>query len=88
MVIKPLESEIKTIEMRIMTLEADLEDYNRLMQEASQQGDGTQIQSLSRDIHRVRALIDEFFDKLEVSVNELDKKRLQFEKEMADLGLE
>ena len=88
MVMKPLENEIKDIEMRIMTLEADLDDYNRLMQDASQQGDGTRIQSLSQDIYRVRSLIDELFDKLEVSVNERDKKRLQFEREIADLGLE
>ena len=88
MVMKPLEKEIQDIEERIMTLEADLEDYNRLMQDASLQGNGKQIQSLSQDIHRASTSIDQLFIKLEASMNKLDEERLQFKKELAALELE
>jgi ATP-binding cassette, subfamily F, member 3 len=87
-VMKPLENKIEDIEKKIMIGEAALEEYNRSMQDASQKGDGKQIQSLSQDIHRVRLSIDQLFDELEAVMQKLDEERLLFEKEMADLEME
>jgi len=87
-VMKPLENKIEDIEKKIMTMESDLEEYNQSMQDASQKGDGKQIQSLSQDIHRVQTSINQLFDELEKAMKKLDEERLLFEKEMADLELE
>ncbi|MBW2219433.1 MAG: ATP-binding cassette domain-containing protein [Deltaproteobacteria bacterium] len=87
-VLKPLEKKIEDIESEIVAMEVGLEEFNRLMQEASLAGDGKWIQTISQDIHRCRTSIDHLFDELEAIMKQLEKERIIFEKEMAALESE
>jgi ATP-binding cassette subfamily F protein 3 len=83
--VKPLEKRIRDVENTITAREAELDQLNRSMQQASEDQDGTRIAELSRSIHACQAAIDELFKELEKVTNELDLKSAEFDHELKEL---
>ncbi|MGA6927110.1 MAG: ATP-binding cassette domain-containing protein, partial [Desulfosarcina sp.] len=75
-VLKPMEDRITAAEREIEINEARLEELNREMVDASQQGDGTRIGPLSQQIRRCQTVIETRFAEME----QMDEQRQRLEK--------
>ncbi|RZB32138.1 MAG: ATP-binding cassette, subfamily F, member 3 [Desulfobacteraceae bacterium Eth-SRB1] len=85
-IIKPLEQRIAVIENNIDLHEKKLDEFNKAIQEASHQQDGSKIGELSQLIYSCRITIDSLFDKLEEITDKLDKQSAEFEEKLEKLG--
>jgi ATP-binding cassette, subfamily F, member 3 len=65
-----------------------LNHLNESMQQASQNQDGVKIVELSQAIHTCQSMIDQLFDKLEETSNELDLRNVVFEEQLQNLASE
>jgi ATP-binding cassette subfamily F protein 3 len=86
--VKPLQNKISRLENDIENREAELNHLNESMQQASQNQDGPRIVELSQAIHSCQSAIDQLFDKLEETSNELDLRSAVFEDQLQKLALE
>ena len=84
--VKPLQNRITRIENDIETRETELGHLNEAMQQASQNQDGAEIVELSQAIHTCQTMIDQIFDKLEQTSNELDIRSAVFEEQLQQLA--
>ncbi|MCU0849198.1 MAG: ABC-F family ATP-binding cassette domain-containing protein [Spirochaetes bacterium] len=80
---KPLESEMSSVEKRIQDLENGLDALNGEMIRASETGDGKEISRLSKGIHDTRAEIDSLFERLDCLINEHETLTAGFESELS-----
>ena len=86
--IKPLQNQISRLENDIENREVELNRLNESMQQASQNQDGPEIVELSQAIHSCQSTIDQLFDKLEETSNELDIRSAIFEEQLQKLASE
>jgi len=86
--IKPLQNRITRLETDIENREVELNHLNESMQQASQNQDGVKIVELSQAIHTCQSMIDQLFDKLEETSNELDLRSVVFEEQLQNLASE
>jgi ATP-binding cassette subfamily F protein 3 len=77
-----LQDKIEQSENTIMRLEAEVEQNNRGLLEASVKGDGETIKQLLKDVHNSKSRIDVLFSELELLHMELDSKKEEFEKKL------
>ena len=86
--IKPLQNQFSRLENDIENREVELNRLNESMQQASQNQDGPKIVELSQAIHSRQSTIDQLFDKLEETSNELDIRSAIFEEQLQKLASE
>jgi ATP-binding cassette subfamily F protein 3 len=86
--IKPLQNQFSRLENDIENREVELNRLNESMQQASQNQDGPKIVELSQAIHSCQSTIDQLFDKLEETSNELDIRSAIFEEQLQKLASE
>ena len=86
--IKPLQNQFSRLENDIENREVELNRLNESMQQASQNQDGPKIVELSQAIHSCQSTIDQLFDKLEETSNELDIRSAVFEEQLQKLASE
>jgi ATP-binding cassette subfamily F protein 3 len=84
----PLEKRIARLENDIESHEIELDRHNKLMQQASQNQDGTQIAELSQAIHACQSAIDQLFVKLEEITDEFEAQNAIFELQLKQLESE
>ncbi len=84
--VTPLKKKIAEIEKKIMAEEAETEQLNRKMVDASEAGEGKRIAQLSREFNDVQAEIERLYDDLEVCSRELTDKEQEYERLMAEAG--
>ncbi len=84
-VLKPLEKRIARLEEEIVRAENRLAQLHEQMQAASNNGDGSKIVALSRDIHSCQSRIDSAFEELESVTTEAEQKRARFDAQLARL---
>lgn len=78
--IKPLQEEIKSLEARIMHLEAEKAAINKSLAKASNLGNAQEIAELSKSFKKIKAEIDSCFTRLETATVEHDKLSALFDK--------
>jgi len=88
MAVKPVEKRIARLENDIEAREAELDQLNDAMQQASSERDGQRIAELSRDIHACRTTSDQLFVELENASDELDTQNAAFQKQLERLESE
>ncbi len=81
----PIEKEIKHVEADIEREEATLARLNREMVAAAQDGSGTRIASLSRELHTCQAFIDRRFERLEELMQQLETTAAPFDQQLSEL---
>ena len=86
--IKPLQNQFSRLENDIENREVELNRLNESMQQASQNQDVPEIVELSQAIHSCQSTIDQLFDKLEETSNELDIRSAIFEEQLQKLASE
>ncbi len=86
-VLKPLENQVREFEKRIVKAEKEIETLHEEMASASQNGDRTKIEELSRKFHACQKEIDSSFERLEVVSSEFEKQKELFEKRIKENGI-
>jgi ATP-binding cassette subfamily F protein 3 len=81
-VLGALQDKIEQAESTIIRLEAEIEQNNSGLLEASVNGDGETIKRLSQDVHNSKSRIDALFSELELLHMEHDSKKEEFEKKL------
>ncbi len=83
--LNPLKERIARLESRIMELENKVEEENRALLKASENGDGKKIVALSMSIHSGKKEIDTAFEELEICSTEYYEKAREFEDRLDEL---
>jgi len=83
-IIKPMEKNISETENRIENLEAELNELNTNMIEASANGDSIRIPLLSKEIHRVQSDIDSGYESLDQLSTKYDENVILFDRELEE----
>jgi len=83
----PLKKQITNLEKEITELETGIDRDNKALIEASKNGEGKKIESLSLTIYNARNRIDVLFEELDVITGEYERKAKVFEAQLADLQL-
>lgn len=83
-VLKPLERRIAGLELSIETKEKELEELNKAVIEAGQRKKGPEIVEISKAMHRLKKDIDSLFGELESLTAAHEKKRAEYERDLAD----
>jgi ATP-binding cassette subfamily F protein 3 len=83
--IKPLENRIARLEDMIEAREIEMSHFNDAMQQASQHQDALRIRELSQSIHSCQSKIDNLFEELEKTTDELNAQNAVFERELRPL---
>ena len=83
--LRPIEKHITRLENDIESGEAELENLNQLMQQASQNQDGNRISELARSIHGCQSKIDKLFDELEKVTDGFEAQNAVFDRELKEL---
>jgi ATP-binding cassette subfamily F protein 3 len=83
----PLKEHIDRLENSIIRMEQQMEDENRTLLKASQDGDGKIIVSLSMSIHNTKREVETSFEELEAVSVEYHEKAQEFEEKLRELDL-
>ncbi len=83
----PLKKQITNLEKEITELEAGIDKDNKALIEASKNGEGKKIESLSLAIYNARNRIEVLFEELDVVTGEYERKAEVFEAQLNDLQL-
>ncbi len=83
--LSPLKKRISKVEDSIDDHEKNLENLNNEMVDASSNGDGKTISTLSKEIHKVQKEIDSLFKEFESLTIEHDTKTEEFDRELSEL---
>jgi ATP-binding cassette subfamily F protein 3 len=81
----PLKKQITELEQEITELESGIDRDNKALIEASKNGEGKKIESLSLSVYNARNRIEGLFKKLDVSTGEYERKSEVFETQLAEL---
>ncbi|MBA4418206.1 MAG: ABC transporter ATP-binding protein [Syntrophus sp. (in: bacteria)] len=81
----PLKERINSLENRIIRIEKQMEDENRTLLKASQDGDSKTIVALSMSIHNAKKEIDAAFEELEIASTEHYERAEEFEERLKEL---
>lgn len=84
--IKPLEERSCELETKISEYEDETASLNQMLIDASEKGDGVKIGEYGKRLAELEKLIDEAFDALDTTVRQLDAKKEEFEKRLADIS--
>jgi ATP-binding cassette, subfamily F, member 3 len=83
----PLKKQITKLEQEITELETGIDRDNKALVEASRNGEGKKIESLSLAIYTARGKIDGLFEELDVATGEYEGRSEVFEAQLADLQM-
>jgi ATP-binding cassette subfamily F protein 3 len=83
--LRPVGGRIAEIERAIDDLEREVHENNRLLIEASANGDGVRIQELSRDGHLLRRCIEERYEEFEALLEEQERISASFARKLENL---
>ena len=81
----PLKNQITKLEREITELESGIDRDNKALVEASKNGEGKKIESLSLSVYNARNKIEGLFEKLDVSTGEYERKSEVFEAQLNEL---
>jgi len=81
----PLKKEIEFCEEEIIRLELKVEEENSSLILASNQGDISQIQSLSKSLASNNQLIEQLFERLEIASEQLDSYIIEYDEKLDNL---
>jgi ATP-binding cassette subfamily F protein 3 len=81
----PLKKDITELEWDITQLESGIDRDNKALLEASKNGEGAKIESLSLSIHNARNRIEVLFEELNVATGEYERKSGVFEAQLNEL---
>ena len=84
-VLAPLKKQITELEKEITDLEKGIDRDNKALIEASRNGEGKKIESLSLAIYNARGKIENLFEELDVATGEYERKAEVFEAQLAEL---
>lgn len=80
--LKPYEKESSRIENQIEKFENEFEENNQALLDASQNGDGRKIETLSRTSHELQQRIDSLYDKLEEVTDIYEEIKAEFDRKL------
>jgi ATP-binding cassette subfamily F protein 3 len=80
-----LKKQITELEREITELESGIDRDNKALIEASKNGDGKKIESLSLSVYNARNRIEALFEELDVATDEYERKSEMFETQLNDL---
>ena len=83
--LNPLKKQITELEHEITKLESGIDRDNKALIEASKNGEGKKIESLSLSVYNARNRIEVLFEELDVATGEYEKKSEVFETQLAEL---
>lgn len=81
----PHKKELDFCEEKIIELEEQLEEKNRLLEEASKQNNNSDMIEYAQDIGKIQNEIDELFERLEIASETLDKINYKYQIELNKL---
>lgn len=81
----PLKTKVTGLEQEITRLETQMDRDNKALVQASQNGEGKKIESLSMAIYTARNRIEELFEELDIATGEYERKSSVFENQLAEL---
>ena len=84
--VKPIEEKYHKIEKLIKDNEAELSKCENEIIEASKQGNGTKIESLSKRCHELEKEISEYFEELEIIMEQFDKANKIIEDKLSEIN--
>jgi ATP-binding cassette, subfamily F, member 3 len=84
-VITPIQREITRIENAIEEKEARIQTVNENLLIASQEQDGTKIQTLAKELADIEREVDTLFEALEHQMDEMEIKKKSFDQELNEL---
>jgi ATP-binding cassette, subfamily F, member 3 len=83
----PLKNQITKLEQEITELETEIDRDNKALIEASKNGEGKKIESLSLSVYNARNKIEALFEELDVATGEYERKSEVFETQLNDLQI-
>ncbi len=84
-ILTPIKKQITELEREITELETGIDRDNKTLIEASKNGEGKKIESLSLAIYNARNRIEALFEELDVATGEYERKSAIFEAQLNDL---
>jgi ATP-binding cassette subfamily F protein 3 len=81
----PLKKQITELEHQITELERGIDRDNNALIEASRNGEGKKIESLSLAVYNARNRIEGLFEELDVATGEYERKSQIFEAQLSEL---
>ena len=81
----PLKKQITELEREITELESGIDRDNKALIEASKNGEGKKIESLSLSVYNARNRIEVLFEELDVATGEYERKSEVFEAQLSEL---
>ncbi|MDA8091406.1 MAG: ATP-binding cassette domain-containing protein [Nitrospiraceae bacterium] len=85
-VLGAFQEKISKAEEQISAFEAQVENDNQALIDASMKGDGEEIKRLSKSIHHAKGKIESLFAELAAATEELEVRRGEFDTQLAELG--
>ncbi|NJD55453.1 MAG: ABC-F family ATP-binding cassette domain-containing protein [Nitrospirae bacterium] len=85
-VLKPIEKRMADIEHAIVKLEKKIDDSTRALHDASQRGEGNDIQHLSKEIYDSQQKIEALFNELAVLTEDFERKSKEFEEQLSTVA--
>jgi len=83
--ISPFKKKATALEKKIMTGEAETEQLNKKMVEASEAGEGKRISRLSQEYNSVQTEIEAFYEELDACSRKIDDLEKEYDRLMAEL---
>jgi ATP-binding cassette, subfamily F, member 3 len=83
--LSPLKKQITELEREITELETGIDRDNKALVEASKNGEGKKIESLSLAVYNARNRIEALFEELDVATGEYERKSEVFEVQLNEL---
>jgi ATP-binding cassette subfamily F protein 3 len=83
----PLKKQITELEGEITELETGIDRDNKALIEASKNGEGKKIESLSLSVYNARNRIEVLFEELDVATGEYERKSEVFEVQLGELQI-
>ena len=81
----PLKKRITHLEDEITHLEKQIDNDNKALVDASKNGEGKRIESLSLAVYNNRTRIEELFEELDILTSEYERKAEEFEAQLSEL---
>ncbi len=85
-VISPLKKKSEKLEQSLETMEEEATSLNEALIEASKEGFGDDAAKLSRELHNLRAKIEEAYEELEKTLEEIEVKSEEFSAQIEELS--
>jgi ATP-binding cassette subfamily F protein 3 len=85
-ILGPLKDKIRSLEKRITGLENELHLNTHALVEASFKGDAAKIEGFSKKTHALRSQIESFYDELDKTTCECEKKESEFDSKLKELA--